>query len=39
MFFASGNKYVGTFKKGQINGLGAYFLKDGSVQNGIWKNG
>ena len=29
LFFKTGNKYIGNFKNGEINGHGAYFQADG----------
>lgn len=39
LFFKTGNKYIGDFKKGEIYGYGAYFQADGKVFKGTWKHG
>ena len=36
--FASGDKYIGHFKKGKRNGLGTLTKEDGTVIKGQWKN-
>ena len=35
----AGDKYVGMFKDGKRNGHGTLTWKDGTVQEGIWKDG
>lgn len=39
LFFKTGNKYIGDFKRGEINGYGAYYHADGKVIKGIWRDG
>ncbi|MGB0864455.1 MAG: caspase family protein [Saprospiraceae bacterium] len=37
--FSWGAKYVGAFEKGNFEGEGTYYHTDGSIEEGIWKNG
>ena len=37
--FANGNKYVGGYKDDKRNGQGTYTYVDGTIEEGIWKDG
>jgi len=36
---ASGNKYVGEYKDNKRNGQGTFTYADGTIEEGIWKDG
>lgn len=40
LFFANGNKYIGEFVDGKIDGKGVYYESNGEIKGeGIWKSG
>ena len=40
LFFVNGNKYIGEFERGKINGQGSYYNSNGDLKgSGIWKEG
>lgn len=37
--YKNGDKYIGNFKDGQLNGKGTLTYADGKIEKGIWKDG
>jgi hypothetical protein len=39
LFLKNGHKYVGSFKKGCITGIGSYFKDEKLIVKGVWLKG
>jgi len=36
IMFENGDKYIGDFKNGELNGSGTYYYRNGDIYKGEW---